>query len=248
MIPIPWLGPNPSLFPPLEQALKYPNGLLAAGGDLSPIRLVNAYARGIFPWYEEGQDILWWSPDPRTVVAPQDIHISRSLRKTLKKERFQVTNDTAFEQVIDACAAPRARQDGTWITPEMRAAYLELHRLGIAHSVEVWYGDQLVGGLYGPAIGRVFFGESMFSRMTDASKVGFVTLGHHLAEWGFELIDCQVYTRHLASLGATEIPRSEFSARLNRYIGNTSASLWRPQVELPPPPLASGLGGADKTG
>lgn len=248
MIPIPWLGSNPSLFPPLEQALHYPNGLLAAGGDLSPTRLVNAYARGIFPWYEEGQDILWWSPDPRTVVEPRGVHISRSLRKTLKKERFQVTCDTAFEQVIDACAAPRAGQEGTWITPAMRAAYLQLHRLGIAHSVEVWHEGQLVGGLYGPALGRVFFGESMFCRMTDASKVGFVTLSHHLAEWGFELIDCQVYSRHLASLGAVEIPRSEFAARLAQLTGNTSASLWRPQTKLPPPPLSEGSHRADKTG
>lgn len=232
MIQLPWLGPNPSLFPPLEHALDDPDGLLAAGGDLSPTRLVNAYAQGIFPWYEEDQPILWWSPNPRTVLSPQQAHISRSLRKLLNKKPFELSCDTCFAEVVDACAEPRGGQPGTWITEEMRAAYIELHRLGIAHSVEARLDGELVGGLYGIALGKVFFGESMFSRRSNASKVAFTALCHNLNSWGFELIDCQVHSDHLASLGATDMPRPQFAERLHQLIGNTSASLWPRSQQL----------------
>ncbi|MDO3388769.1 leucyl/phenylalanyl-tRNA--protein transferase [Gilvimarinus sp. SDUM040013] len=209
-----------------------PEGLLAAGGDLTPSRLVNAYTQGIFPWYEDDQPILWWSPNPRTVVTPDAVHVSRSLRKQLNKNVFSVTCDSCFERVIDACAEPRSEQGGTWITEEMRSAYIELHRLGIAHSVEVFYQDQLVGGLYGVSLGKVFFGESMFSRMSNASKVAFATLGHNLALWGFELIDCQVHSNHLTSLGASNMQREEFAERLTELIGSNSASNWPRHAQL----------------
>lgn len=198
-------------FPPLETALDDPNGLLAVGGCLSPRRLVNAYRHGVFPWFSPGEPILWWSPDPRLVLFPDQLHISGSLRKTLRRQRFQLTFDQAFEQVIDACAAPRSRQAGTWITDDMRLAYLDLHRLGIAHSVESWLDGELVGGLYGVTIGRVFFGESMFHRATDASKVAMTHLAAKLREWEYRLIDCQVSSEHLLSLGAQDLPRREFA-------------------------------------
>lgn len=213
-------------FPPLERALREPNGLLAVGGDLSAERLIQAYRHGCFPWYQAGQPILWWSPNPRTVLPPQELHVSRSLRKTLRQERFQVTFDHDFSAVIQACAGPRDYADGTWITPEMQAAYRELHRRGIAHSVEVWQNDNLVGGLYGLAIGQLFFGESMFSHVDNASKVGFTTLVRRLKQWGFVLIDCQMPTQHLQSLGARSISRSEFADYLKRYLDQPSTADW----------------------
>ncbi len=211
-----WIPPDSTDigFPDAAQALSEPDGLLAIGGDLAPKRLLNAYRNGIFPWYSDGQPILWWSPDPRTVLYPQQVNISKSLRKVLRQARFEVSYDRAFEQVITACAAPRKDGAGTWITPEMNEAYTTLHRLGHAHSIESWDGDTLAGGLYGVSIGRVFFGESMFSGMRDASKVALVSLARQLADWQFGLIDCQVYSSHLASLGAVTIPRSQFLQRL----------------------------------
>lgn len=214
-----WLDPETpgAPFPPVETALRDPDGLLALGGDLSPERLLTAYRNGIFPWYSEDQPILWWSPDPRMVLRPDALKISRSLRKSLRKGVFRVTLDTDFAAVMAACAEPRADGLGTWITHDMFRAYLRLHELGYAHSVEAWQDDRLVGGLYGVALGRVFFGESMFARATDASKVAFVHLVEQLRDWGFVLIDCQVYTGHLASLGATPLPRPEFVAWLRQY-------------------------------
>jgi len=215
-------------FPDASLALTEPDGLLAAGGDLSPQRLLNAYRNGIFPWYSDGQPILWWSPDPRTVLYPEKPKISRSLRKVLRQQRFELSYDRAFEQVIRACAEPRREEAGTWITAAMKQAYTELHRLGHAHSVECWQNNALVGGLYGVSIGRVFFGESMFSRATDASKVAFVTLARQLAQWNFALVDCQVYSPHLASLGACIIPRAEFLQLHDELCQQTPANeTWR---------------------
>ncbi|WPP47255.1 leucyl/phenylalanyl-tRNA--protein transferase [Pseudomonas sp. AN-1] len=213
-------------FPPLEHALREPDGLLALGGDLSPERLISAYRHGCFPWFQDGQPILWWSPDPRMVLLPAELHVSRSLRKTLRQGRFAVSFDRDFPAVIRACAEPRTYADSTWITPAMHAAYLELHRRGLAHSVEVWQDDRLVGGLYGLSIGRLFFGESMFSRTTDASKIGFVTLVERLRDCGFALIDCQMYTRHLASFGARPIPRHEFATCLKRHLDQAGPTPW----------------------
>lgn len=211
------LEPGRLGFPDPELALEDPDGLLAIGGDLSPRRLLTAYRLGIFPWYSEEQPLLWWTPNPRAVLFPADLKVSRSLRKTLRKRPFRVTLDTAFEAVVEGCAAPRSDGLGTWITPEMKAAYCNLFRMGFAHSVESWEGDELVGGLYGIAIGRAFFGESMFSRRSDASKVAFVHLVRQLEAWGFGLIDCQVASDHLASLGATEIPRRRLMDLLDEY-------------------------------
>lgn len=214
---IPWLGPEDP-FPPVKQALRDPNGLLAAGGDLTPGRLLAAYSRGIFPWYGEGQPLLWWSPDPRMVLAPQDMRVRRSLRKRIARRDYTVQADTAFPEVMAACAEPRAGQDGTWITQEMCDAYCELHRRGIAHSIEVWIDDQLAGGLYGIALGRMFFGESMFTRVTDASKMALAHLCRQLTRWEFGLIDCQMNTAHLASLGAREIKRDAFMHTLAELV------------------------------
>jgi leucyl/phenylalanyl-tRNA--protein transferase len=202
-------------FPDVEFALTEPDGLLAIGADLSPDRLIEAYSKGIFPWYNEGQPILWWSPNPRLVLFPDKLRISRSLGKTLRKNIFSMTIDHAFTDVIDACALPRRGQPGTWITPQMRNAYLQLHELGIAHSVEARQNGQIVGGLYGVAIGQVFYGESMFSFKTDASKVAFVWLVEKLRNWGYQLIDCQVKTKHLMQFGAEEIPRAQFTESLS---------------------------------
>jgi leucyl/phenylalanyl-tRNA--protein transferase len=199
-------------FPDVSEALTEPDGLLAIGGDLGVNRLVNAYRHGIFPWFSAGDPILWWSPDPRTVLTPKDIRISRSLRKLLRKGLFSVTIDRDFAAVIRGCAEPRADGGGTWLVPEMIDAYIALHAAGVAHSVEVWRDDALVGGLYGVAIGGVFFGESMFSRTDNASKIALVQLCQYLDSRGFELIDCQVLTEHLLSLGAEQIPRRRFSA------------------------------------
>ncbi len=202
-------------FPDVE--LADTDGLLAVGGDLNPDRLLNAYRHGIFPWYSDEQPILWWSPDPRAILLPEDLKISRSLKKTIRKKLFQVSLDRDFETVIRACAENRGSSDmpGTWITEDMMHAYIELHRLGYAHSVEVWEHNKLVGGLYGIALGKAFFGESMFSRSSDASKTGFITLVQQLSDWGYQLIDCQVESAHLASLGAKPVSRSRFIALLN---------------------------------
>ena len=218
---IPWLRLDdpPEAFPPVTAALEDPDGLLCAGGDLSPARLLAAYRRGIFPWYAEGQPILWWSPDPRMVLLPAELRVSRSLRKSLRNRGFRITFDTAFDAVVSQCADCGTRAfEGTWISPEMHRAYVELHRLGHAHSVEVWRDDRLVGGLYGLELGRVFFGESMFSVETDASKVALVHAVGALCDRGVVLIDCQVASRHLFTLGARLMPRAEFVGRLEREI------------------------------
>jgi len=225
-----WLKRDDLTFPPLQRALRDPNGLLAVGGDLSPERLIAAYRHGCFPWYEQGQPILWWSPDPRMVVAPASVRVSRSLRKALRQGRFTVTLNRDFPAVIKACAAPRAYAQGTWITPAIEQAYVALHHRGVAHSVEAWQGAELVGGLYGIAIGQLFFGESMFSRATDASKVAFASLAHCLEKAGFALIDCQMHTRHLESLGAREISRPEFVQYLERYLDTPAAPDWASQA------------------
>lgn len=206
---IPWLAGRPA-FPSVDTALAEPAGLLAAGGDLTPEWLLAAYKRGIFPWYSGGEPILWWSPDPRLVLRPDEMKVSRSLRRTLRQGRFEVRFDTAFSAVMAACAAPREPGGGTWITSEMQSAYLRMHELGYAHSVEAWEGTELVGGLYGMALGRAFFGESMFSRRTDASKIALAHLTIHLKKHDFAIIDCQMTTNHLLSLGAAEMPRQEF--------------------------------------
>ncbi len=208
---------SPVHFPSPETASA--EGLLAVGGDLSTDRLLEAYRCGIFPWYGTGQPILWWSPDPRMVLFPDQLKISRSLRKTLRHSGFRVTLDNAFRQVIEGCAEPRRGQPGTWITAEMQDAYCDLHAAGHAHSVETWIGRDLVGGLYGVALGGAFFGESMFSRTTDASKVALVHLVRQLEAWGYRLIDCQVTSAHLSSLGAEEIPRSTFLSLLGHALG-----------------------------
>ena len=226
---IPWIeGPAP--FPPPTRALREPNGLLAAGGDLGPERLLDAYRHGIFPWYGKGEPILWWSPDPRMVLEPQNLIVSRSLGKKLRNSAYEIRFDHDFDEVMCACAAPRSGQPGTWITAEMRAAYNELHRLGHAHSVETWMDGELVGGLYGISIGRMFYGESMFARRSDASKIALVALVEKLKrdqcgdqcgeQCGDEggMIDCQVYTSHLESLGAAPMPRRDFLRRLAELI------------------------------
>ena len=205
-------------FPPVSKALRSPNGLLCAGADLSPARLLDAYSKGIFPWYSEGEPILWWSPHPRMVLFPDELKVSRSLRKAVARGTFETRFDTAFAQVMRACAEPRDGQRGTWIVPEMVAAYTRLHELGFAHSVESWREGSLAGGLYGILLGCVFFGESMFSRETDASKVALVKLVARVKALGVQVIDCQQATRHLASLGAREIPRRDFTQRLAESI------------------------------
>lgn len=214
---IPWLRKD-TPFPPIERALRQPNGLLCAGGDLSSQRLLDAYRRGIFPWYGEGEPILWWCPDPRQVLFTDELHISRSLRRRLNRRRFEIRYDTAFRDVMLGCAAPRPKQDGTWITPEMIEAYCALHAMGYAHSVEAWLDGELAGGIYGVQIGRMFFGESMFSRATDASKVALVHLIARLRHMGVPLMDCQQETLHTTSLGARPIPRAEFIAWLQRLV------------------------------
>ncbi|MEC5385862.1 leucyl/phenylalanyl-tRNA--protein transferase [Uliginosibacterium sp. H3] len=212
---IPWLDPRSQPgFPPVRRALTEPNGLLAAGGELSPEWLLTAYEYGIFPWFSAGEPILWWSPDPRMVVFPHELRLTRSLLKTLRNEHFEVRCDTAFAQVMAACAAPREPGGGTWISPQIQDAYCRIHEMGWAHSIEAWREDELVGGLYGVAIGRVFYGESMFHRATDASKVAFAHLVRLLERLNFAVIDCQMSTDHLRSLGGREWPREEFQAGL----------------------------------
>ncbi|MGH8559707.1 MAG: leucyl/phenylalanyl-tRNA--protein transferase [Methylococcales bacterium] len=210
-------------FPDPENALTEPDGLLAVGGCLSPQRLINAYRKGIFPWFNHGDPILWWCPDPRLVLFPSEIRISHSLRKALRKEEYKITFDRAFYKVITACAAPRREGSGTWISEHMIRAYLRLHTLGIAHSVEAWRQDRLAGGLYGIAIGRAFFGESMFYRRSNASKAAFAVLAEKLALWNYALIDCQVRTEHLLSFGARQIPRQRFVESIGRYCNETVA-------------------------
>jgi len=225
---IPWLRGNQP-FPPVSKALRSPNGLLCAGGDLSPGRLVEAYRHGIFPWYSEGDPILWWSPDPRMVLFPPELKVSRSLRKTLARGVYETRVDSAFRRVIESCAAPRNAHGGTWIVPEMIEAYVRLHELGFAHSVESWLDGELAGGLYGVALGKVFFGESMFARATDASKVALVRLVERVAAGRYRLIDCQQATAHLASLGAREIPRAAFAQLLQESIQYPpSGERWSP--------------------
>jgi leucyl/phenylalanyl-tRNA--protein transferase len=214
---IPWLNRD-DLFPPIARAMATPNGLLCAGADLSPGRLVDAYSKGIFPWFSEGDPILWWSPDPRMVLFPEELRVSRSLRKTVAREVYETRFDHDFRAVIEACAAPRTAEGGTWIVPEIVEAYVRLHDLGFAHSVESWREGELAGGLYGVALGRVFFGESMFARAPDASKAALVKLVERLRERGFRVIDCQQATAHLASLGAREIPRKAFAQLLEESI------------------------------
>jgi leucyl/phenylalanyl-tRNA--protein transferase len=217
---ITWLSPQdaPERFPPLERALDEPPGLLAAGGDLSAPRLLAAYRRGIFPWYSPGQPVLWWSPDPRAVLFPNEFRCSRSLAKTLRNGGFETRIDHDFTAVIEGCAAPRPSSAGTWITREMRSAYLELHRQGHAHSIETYLEGRLAGGLYGVRLGGVFFGESMFSREPDASKVALARLVDLCRTDGIAVIDCQLSSRHLESLGSRLVPRSEFQALLREHI------------------------------
>jgi len=227
---ITWLSPQdaPEWFPPLEQALEEPSGLLAAGGDLSPARLIAAYRRGIFPWYSPGQPVLWWSPDPRAVLFPEEFHCTRSLAKTLRNGGFSYSMDGDFAAVIDGCAAPRAASPGTWITSDMRAAYLELHRLEHAHSIEIRRDGALVGGLYGVRLGGVFFGESMFSRERDASKAALAHLVAVCRRNSLAVIDCQLPSRHLTTLGSRTIPRSQFQALLREHARTPSAALAAP--------------------
>jgi len=218
--------PDAVRFPPVDHAEK--SGLLAVGGDLSPERLLTSYREGIFPWYADGEPILWWSPDPRFVLFPVELHVSRSMRQFLKKRTVRITFDRAFRKVISACRKPRPGQNGTWITREMLEAYCALHDLGYAHSVEVWQETRLAGGLYGISLGRAFFGESMFSAIPNASKAALITLVENLGRRGFDLIDCQVETAHLAGLGARPIPRSEFGALLRRSLRHkTLRGNWR---------------------
>ncbi|MDA8127606.1 MAG: leucyl/phenylalanyl-tRNA--protein transferase [Betaproteobacteria bacterium] len=207
-----------SFFPPVETALREPNGLLAMGGGLSEARLLDAYRHGIFPWFNPGEPVLWWSPDPRMVLAPGEVRVTRSLARRIRNGGFEVRVDTVFSEVMRACAEPRKGAGGTWISPMMIAAYARLFDAGYAHSVETWRDGRLVGGLYGVAIGRMFYGESMFSREPDASKVALVRLARQLQAWGFGLIDCQMETAHLASLGARTMPRAAFMKRLTELV------------------------------
>lgn len=224
---IPWLTNNDE-FPPVQQALTEPNGLLAAGDDLAPARLLAAYRRGIFPWYSDHQPVLWWSPDPRMVLLLGEFRMPRSLAKRLRRGDYQIRVDSAFAQVMRECAMPRSDDAGTWITEDMIAAYCELHRLGHAHCVETWIDGELAGGLYGVALGRAFYGESMFARVDDASKIAFAHLVRQLARWQFGMIDCQMNTAHLARFGAREIPRAEFSRKLTELVNYPSpAAVWQ---------------------
>jgi len=226
--------PREPVFPPVQ--LADPSGLLAVGGDLSAARLVEAYRLGIFPWYGPGEPILWWSPDPRFVLFPEELKVSRSMRQLLRKDLFRVTFDGSFASVLDACRKPRPGSPQTWITPEMRRAYRDLHHSGLAHSVEVWYGDTLAGGLYGVSLGGCFFGESMFSEMSNASKVALVFLVRRLQERGFLLVDCQVHTAHLESMGARFVSRMRFLELLRQGLEQeTIRGNWGPVLNKPGP-------------
>jgi leucyl/phenylalanyl-tRNA---protein transferase len=212
-----WLRPDEP-FPPVTAALADPNGLLAVGGELSAVRLIDAYRHGIFPWFSPGQPVLWWSPDPRMVLMPHELKVSRSLRKALRRRDYEVRADTCFRAVMQACAEPRPEQGGTWISAGMIAAYCALHEQGLAHSIETWIDGELAGGLYGVALGRMFYGESMFTHAADASKIALVHLVRQIERWHFGMIDCQMHTRHLASLGAREIPRADFMRKLQELV------------------------------
>ncbi len=228
MTPVIWLDPYNAQqpFPNPGQALRDPNGLLAVGGCLSPERLLRAYYSGIFPWYDESTPICWWSPDPRTVLYPERLRVSRSLRKVIRSNRYMLSIDQAFTAVIDGCSAPRPHSDMTWIVPEMRSAYRRLHQLGFAHSIETWQDGELVGGLYGVALGQIFFGESMFSRANDASKVALACLCAHLRRWQFQVIDCQLPTEHLHRLGAETLSRQRFLQVLSVCRQAASSDVW----------------------
>ena len=240
MLRLPHLDLNDWWFPDPATALEDPDGLLAVGGDLSPGRLVTAYSMGIFPWFNTDQPILWWSPSIRAVLDHGNLRITRSLRKRLKNGGFRVSADQCFDAVTAACAAPRPKADSTWIVPDMRLAYSRLHTLGLAHSIEVWLGGELVGGLYGVSFKGCYFGESMFSRVPDASKVAFVTLVEHLRLSGIYLIDCQMLTPHLQSLGATPLPRADYlellGATLARHPEPLQPAQWTLASEQPPLP------------
>jgi leucyl/phenylalanyl-tRNA--protein transferase len=228
---IPWLTAN-APFPSVERALRVPNGLLAASDDLSASRLLEAYRLGIFPWFNSGEPVLWWSPDPRMVLVPGEFKISRSLARVLRNHAYEVRCDTAFEQVMRGCAAPRSKHCGTWIHEDIIAAYCELHRMGYAHSVETWVDGKLAGGLYGICIGRMFYGESMFSHASNASKIALAHLARQLERWQFGMVDCQMNTPHLASLGAREIPRNEFIARLQELVNCAPITRWQFDTDL----------------
>jgi leucyl/phenylalanyl-tRNA--protein transferase len=223
---IPLLGPTDP-FPPVDRALEEPNGLLAAGGSLSIARLLDAYGRGIFPWFSEGDPVLWWCPDPRMVLPTDRVHVSRSLRRRLRRDDYGVTFDRAFSEVLRACAAPRRDDAGTWLVPSMIRAYERLHGAGVAHSIEIWMNGELAGGLYGVALGHMFFGESMFTRRTDASKMAVVLLAAQLARWGVPLVDCQMRTEHLATLGAIEIPRRDFVRTVEHLVRMPPITSWQ---------------------
>lgn len=232
-------------FPPAALALRDPDGLLAIGGDLSPARLLNAYRSGVFPWFSEGQPLLWWSPDPRWVFRTDGVRLSRRFRRDLRRSQWQLRADTAFDAVLEACAgAPRPGQDGTWITPAMAAAYRDLHRLGHAHSIEVFDGGRLVGGLYGVAVGRMFFGESMFSAESGGSKVALAGLAHWLHAWGWPLVDAQVHNPHLAFLGATAMPRAAFLETV-RALAALPGEPGPWSARLPPLAASTLAGGSD---
>lgn len=234
MYPLIWLHPGQAdePFPHPDRALTEPNGLLAAGGDLSLPRLLRAYREGIFPWYEAGQPILWWSPDPRTVLFSDQVVISRSLRKTLRNGRFRVSFDEAFREVIRGCAEPRGGVHGTWITYGMQQAFVQLYEAGHAHSVEVWQDGELTGGLYGVSFGRMFYGESMFSRVSDASKVALVVLCRHLEHWGYPLIDCQTPSAHLTRMGARPMSRRDFRKWLDQLCELPPHERWEIDPQL----------------
>ncbi|MFP6808642.1 MAG: leucyl/phenylalanyl-tRNA--protein transferase [Pseudomonadales bacterium] len=235
MTDIPWLKTGTTDFPAIDSAMDEPNGLLAAGGDLSIERLLAAYSQGIFPWYEDGQPLLWWSPSPRAVICPSEFAPKRSLRKVLRQNKFEVRLDTAFDQVIEACSGPRDYAGGTWITNEMKEAYKALADIGVAHSFEVYLDAELVGGLYGIGLGKLFFGESMFHRVSDASKVAFAYLNRLMAQNECPLIDCQLPNEHLESLGASEISRQELKQYLNDYVDTETPINWALLPSILPP-------------
>jgi leucyl/phenylalanyl-tRNA--protein transferase len=230
---VPFLAPG-APFPPADRALAEPNGLIAAGGDLSVATLVEAYARGIFPWFGEGDPILWWSPDPRMVLPTDGFHVSRSLARRLGRGGFRVSMDEAFAAVVDACAAPRRDEAGTWLVPAMRAAYRDLHAASLAHSVEVWIDGDLAGGIYGVGLGRMFFGESMFSRRTDGSKIALAFLTAQLWRWNMPVLDCQLVSAHLATLGARSMPRRDFLPLVVRLCREPGPSVWALDADLVP--------------
>ncbi len=249
VLPIPWIAADDETtpLPDPETALAEPNGLLAIGGSLSPSRLEAAYRAGIFPWYSPGEPILWWSPDPRALITPKSLHISRSMRRALRRADHTVTLDTAFDQVVSECAAPRDDQPGTWITQEMRAAYSRLHMAGLAHSIEVWRDNTLIGGLYGVSIGHAFFGESMFSRAPNGSKIALIWLLRQIEHWGFHFLDCQLPTAHLQSLGALCLPRKRFLLALAASQRHpTRLSPWQLEIEREQVLTASCVGDAER--